>query len=152
MECRDIRRLAYRVAEKSHRDAGFKTPLLYLGLDGRIALYPRYRHKVHIIKCQLSKLRDHGLYEYGRLFRIYAHSKIVQGDIHNILTHLFRVLGIIGKGLGVRYHDINLIIQPGFLQLHPFLEGAHIMPDMEPPRRAVASQNDLFHLNAPNIK
>ncbi len=74
-----------------------------------------------------------------------AHSQIIQCYLQNILAHLLRVVGVVGQSLCVGDHDIDLIELAGVLQPDTLLQRADIMADMEPARRAVARQNDLFH-------
>jgi len=118
VECGDVRRLTDRIAEKTDRNAGFKVAHLDLCLNGRVALYTGHGDKVHIVERQLGQLRHHGLDEDIRLFRVNADRKIVQRDLHNVLAHALRVLGVVGQRLRVRNHDVNFVIFSGILQLH----------------------------------
>ena len=53
-----------------------------------------------------------------RLFRVDADRKIVQRDLHNVLAHALRVLGVVGRRLCVRNHDVSVDMYSGILQLH----------------------------------
>ena len=141
----DVRSLADGVSEEAHRDAGLEVLLLDLGLDGGVALQAGDGDEVHIIEAQLGQLRHHGLDEDVCLGGVDAHGQIVQSDLQDVLAHLLRVIGVVGEGLCVSDHDIDLVELARVLQPDTLLQRADIVADMEPARRAVARQNDLFH-------
>ena len=81
LERRDVRGLGDRVAEEAHRKATSERLLLAVlaeathldfRLDGRIALEPRHRDKVHVVECQFGELRNHALDEYCHFVRVEA--------------------------------------------------------------------------------
>ena len=74
-----------------------------------------------------------------------AHGQIVQSDLQDVLAHLLRIVGVVGEGLCVSDHDIDLVELARVLQPDTLLQRAYIVADVEPARRAVARQNDLFH-------
>ena len=145
LEGGDVRSLADGVSEEAHRDAGLEVLLLDLGLDGGVALQAGDGDEVHIIEAQLGQLRHHGLDEDVCLGGVDAHGQIVQSDLQDVLAHLLRVVGVVGEGLCVSDHDIDLVELARVLQPDTLLQRADIVADMEPARRAVARQNDLFH-------
>ena len=145
LEGGDVRSLADGVSEEAHRDAGLKVLLLDLGLDGGVALQAGDGDEVHIIEAQLGQLRHHGLDEDVCLGGVDAHGQIVQSDLQDVLAHLLRIVGVVGEGLCVSDHDIDLVELARVLQPDTLLQRADIVADMEPARRAVARQNDLFH-------
>ena len=142
----DVRRLADGIAEEAHGDAGLKVAHLNLRLDGGVALDPGHGDQVHIIEGQLRQLRDHGLDEQGGLLRVQAAGQIVQSHVHDVLADLFRVLGVVGKGLGVGDHDIDLVELSGVLKGHALLQGAHIVARVQAAGGPVAGEDDLFHI------
>ena len=145
LEGGDVRGLADGVSEEAHRDAGLEVLLLDLGLDGGVALQAGDGDEVHIIEAQLGQLRHHGLDEDVCLGGVDAHGQIVQSDLQDVLAHLLRVVGVVGEGLCVSDHDIDLVELARVLQPDTLLQRADIVADVEPARRAVARQNDLFH-------
>ena len=145
LEGGDVRSLADGVSEEAHRDAGLEVLLLDLGLDGGVALQAGDGDEVHIIEAQLGQLRHHGLDEDVCLGGVDAHGQIVQSDLQDVLAHLLRVVGVVGEGLCVSDHDIDLVELARVLQPDTLLQRADIVADVEPARRAVARQNDLFH-------
>ena len=145
LEGGDVRSLADGVSEEAHRDAGLEVLLLDLRLDGGVALQAGDGDEVHIIEAQLGQLRHHGLDEDVCLGGVDAHGQIVQSDLQDVLAHLLRVVGVVGEGLCVSDHDIDLVELARVLQPDTLLQRADIVADMEPARRAVARQNDLFH-------
>lgn len=145
LEGGDVRSLADGVSEEAHRNAGLEVLLLDLGLDGGVALQAGDGDEVHIIEAQLGQLRHHGLDEDVCLGGVDAHGQIVQSDLQDVLAHLLRVVGVVGEGLCVSDHDIDLVELARVLQPDTLLQRADIVADMEPARRAVARQNDLFH-------
>ena len=145
LEGGDVRSLADGVSEEAHRDAGLEVLLLDLGLDGGVALQAGDGDEVHIIEAQLGQLGHHGLDEDVCLGGVDAHGQIVQSDLQDVLAHLLRVVGVVGEGLCVSDHDIDLVELARVLQPDTLLQRADIVADMEPARRAVARQNDLFH-------
>ena len=145
LEGGDVRSLADGVSEEAHRDAGLEVLLLDLRLDGGVALQAGDGDEVHIIETQLGQLGHHGLDEDVCLGGVDAHGQIVQSDLQDVLAHLLRVVGVVGEGLCVSDHDIDLVELARVLQPDTLLQRADIVADMEPARRAVARQNDLFH-------
>ena len=145
LEGGDVRSLADGVSEEAHRDAGLEVLLLDLGLDGGVARRGGDGDEVHIIEAQLGQLRHHGLDEDVCLGGVDAHGQIVQSDLQDVLAHLLRIVGVVGEGLCVGDHDIDLVELARVLQPDTLLQRADIVADMEPARRAVARQNDLFH-------
>ena len=145
LEGGDVRSLADGVSEEAHRDAGLEVLLLDLCLDGGVALQTGNGDEVHIIEAQLGQLGHHGLDEDVCLGGVDAHGQIVQSDLQDVLAHLLRVVGVVGEGLCVSDHDIDLVELARVLQPDTLLQRADIVADMEPARRAVARQNDLFH-------
>ena len=145
LEGGDVRSLADGVSEEAHRDAGLEVLLLDLRLDGGVALQAGDGDEVHIIEAQLGQLGHHGLDEDVCLGGVDAHGQIVQSDLQDVLAHLLRVVGVVGEGLCVSDHDIDLVELARVLQPDTLLQRADIVADMEPARRAVARQNDLFH-------
>ena len=145
LEGGDVRSLADGVSEEAHRNAGLEVLLLDLGLDGGVALQAGDGDEVHIIETQLGQLRHHGLDEDVCLGGVDAHGQIVQSDLQDVLAHLLRIVGVVGEGLCVSDHDIDLVELARVLQPDTLLQRTDIVADMEPARRAVARQNDLFH-------
>ena len=154
LECRDVCRLAYRIAEETHGDAGTvlarivalcEAAQLYLLFHGRIALEPLHGHEIHIIERKLGKLADLRLYEKRRLLRVETRRHIVQRDLDYVLPDLFGVVGIVRQRLGVGDHYIDLVVFSAVLEFHPAAQGTHIVSDMEPTRRTVAGKDNLSH-------
>ena len=145
MESGDVRRLTDGVAEEAHRDAGLKVAHMDLALDGGVALQAAHGDEVHIVEAQLSQFRHHGLDENMGLGGVDAAGQIIQRHLQDVLAHLFRVVGVIGQGLCIGDHNVDLIVLAGVLQAHPLLQGTDIVAHMQAAGGAVAGQNDLFH-------
>lgn len=144
-EGRDVRRLADRVAEEAHRDAGLEVPLLDLRLDGRIALDAGHRDEVHVVEGQLGQFRHHGLDEDAGFFRVDADREVVQRDLKDVLPYLLRMLGVVGERLGVRDHDVDLVVLAGILKDDPLFQGSDVVAYVQAAGRPVARQDDLSH-------
>ena len=71
--------------------------------------------------------------------------EVVERHLQDVLAHLLGVLGVVGQGLRVGDHDVNLVKIAGVLQAHALLQRADIVSHMQPAGRAVARQNNLFH-------
>ena len=119
---RDVCRLADRVAEEAYRDAGLEVPLPDLRLDGRIALDAGHGDEVHVVEGQLGQLRHHGLDEDAGFFRVDADREVIQRDLKDVLTDFLRMLGVVGERLGVRDHDVDLVVFSGVLKDNPFFQ------------------------------
>ena len=117
-ESRDICCLADRIAEESNRNAGFEITHLDLRFHSRVTLNTGHCNQIHIIEGKLCKLRNHGLDENCGFLRINPASQIIKCYLDNILTNLLRVLCVISKRLGIRDHNINLVIISGILKLY----------------------------------
>ena len=141
----DIRRLADGIAEETYRDAGLEITHLDLRLNGGIPLNTGYRDKIHIIKGQFCQFRHHGLDEQRGFLRIKTAGQVVESHLHDVLAHLLRMLGVVGKSLSVRDHNIDLIVETGILKPYTFLQRSYIMSHMKPAGGAVSCQNNLFH-------
>ena len=141
----DVGRLADRIAEKADRNARLKTAHLNLGLYGRIALHAGNRDEVHVVERQLSQLGHHGLNEDVDLFRVETAGQIVERDLHDVLTDLLRVLGVVGQRLRVRDHNIDLIELARILKPDALAQRADVVADVQTAGRTVAGKNDLFH-------
>lgn len=122
-----------------------KAAHLNFRLNGRIALYAGNRDEVHVIEGQLGQLGNHGLDEEGALLRVKAARQIVERDLHDVLTDLFRVLGVVGQRLCVRDHDIDLVELAGVLEADSFAQRADVMAYVQASGRTVAGKNNLFH-------
>ena len=79
------------------------------------------------------------------LGRVDAAGQVVQCHLQDVLAHLLRVVGVVGQGLCVGDHHIDLIVLAGVLQAHALLQGADIVAHMQTSGRAVARQNHFFH-------
>ena len=145
VESGDVRRLTDGVAEEAHRDAGLKVAHMDLALYGGVALQAAHGDEVHIVEAQLSQFRHHGLDENMGLGGVDAAGQIIQRHLQDVLAHLFRVVGVIGQGLCIGDHNVNLIVLAGVLQAHPLLQGTDIMAHMQAAGGTVAGQNDFFH-------
>ena len=141
----DVRSLTDGVAEEAHRDAGLKVAHMDLALDGGVALQAAHGDEVHIVEAQLSQFRHHGLDENMGLGGVDAAGQIIQRHLQDVLAHLFRVVGVIGQGLCIGDHNVDLIVLAGVLQAHPLLQGTDIVAHMQAAGGTVAGQNDLFH-------
>jgi hypothetical protein len=145
LEGGDIGRLADGVAEEAHRDAGLEVAHLDLALHGGVALQAAHGDQIHIIEAQFRQLRHHGLDKDVGLGRVDAAGQVVQCHLQDVLAHLFRVVGVVGQGLCVGDHHIDLIVLAGVLQAHALLQGADVVAHMQTSGRAVARQNHFFH-------
>ena len=123
MERGNIRRLADRIGKKAHRNACLKITHLNFRLHGRIPLQPGNGNQIHIIKRKLAQFRNLGLNKKSGLCRIKPAGQIIQRHFNNILTHLLRIVCIIGQRLRICDHNKNLIIFSGILKLHSPLQG-----------------------------
>ncbi len=109
LEGGDVGGLAYRITEESHRERLLEAAHLYFGLHRGVALHTRHRHQVHIIERQFTQLRHLSLHEERALLRVKTDGKIVKRHLYHILTHLLRIVGIIGQRLRVSDEDENLV-------------------------------------------
>lgn len=73
-----------------------------------------------------------------------AAGQIIQRHLQDVLAHLFRVVGVIGQGLCIGDHNVDLIVLAGVLQAHPLLQGTDIVAHMQAAGGTVACQNDFF--------
>ena len=145
----DVRRLTDGVAEEAQRDAGFEIPLLDFSLYRGVALHSGHRDQIHVVEGQLRQFGHHGLNKNGGFFGIKAAGQIIQRHLQNVAAHLLRVLGVVGQGLSVGDHDVDLVELAGVLQPDPLFQGTHVMADVKAAGRTVAGQNDLAQENAP---
>ena len=143
----DIGRLADGIGEKAHRDAGLEIALLDLGLHRGVPLQAGHRDQVHIVKGEFRQLGNLGLDQQGGAGRVQAAGQVIQRHLDDVAAHLFRVVGVIGEGLGVGDHDEDLIEGAGVLQLHPAPQRTHIVAHVQPPGGPVAGEDDFFHCN-----
>ena len=139
--------LADRIAEEAGRNACFKVTHFDFILNGRVTLQTGYSYQVHIVEGQLGKLRYHGLNEKGRFSRIKAACQIIQGYLDDVLTHLFRMLSVVCKRLGISNHDIYFIICTRILQLYTLAQRAYIVAYMQTSGRTVAGQDNFTHIS-----
>ena len=144
-EGRDVRRLAYRVAEEADWDARLEVAHLDFRLDGRVALDARDRDEVHVVEGQLRQLRYHRLDEDGRFLRVDAAGEIVERYLEDVAADFLGVLRVVGERLRVGYHYVDFVEFPGVLERHAALERAYVMSHVEAARRTVAGQYYLFH-------
>ena len=144
-EGRDVRRLAYRVAEEADGDARLEVAHLYFRLDGRVALDARDCDKVHVVEGQLGELRYHRLDEDGRLLGVDSAGEVVERYLEDVAADFLGVLGVVGERLRVGYHYVDFVEFPGVLERHAALERAYVMSNVEAARRAVAGQYYLSH-------
>ena len=79
-----------------------------------------------------------------RLRRIDSNRKVVECHLHNIVTHLCRIVGVVRQRLCVRNHNKYLIKRPRILKFHSPLQRTHIMSHMQFAGRTVTCQNNLF--------
>ena len=56
------------------------------------------------------------------------------------------MLGVVGQGLGIGDHDVDLVEFAGVLKGHTLLQGAHIVAHMQTAGGPVAGEDDLFHI------
>lgn len=144
-EGRDVRRLAYRVAEEADGDARFEVAHLDFRLDGRVALDARDGDEVHVVEGQLGELRYHRLDEDGRLLGVDSAGEVVERYLEDVAADFLGVLGVVGERLRVGYHYVDFVEFPGVLERHAALERAYVMSNVEAARRAVAGQYYLSH-------
>ena len=111
-ERRDIRRLADRITEKSHRNARLEIPHLDLRLYRWISLKTGHRHQVHIIKGQFTELRNLRLDQQCGFCRIQTARQVIQRNLNDILAHLFRIIRIVRQRLRVRDHNKYFFVFP----------------------------------------
>ena len=123
----------------------FEVFLFNLRFHGGVAFQPRKGNEVHIIKGELGELFDMRLHENRRFFRIEPARKIIERDFRDIRAHLFGIIKIIGERLRVGDHHVDLVEFTAILQFHAPFERAHVVPDMQFSRGAVARKNNIFH-------
>ena len=88
--------------------------------------------------------RKCGLHADRGFFRIDADRKIIQRHPDHVVADLARVVGIVRQRLVVRDQNVDLIEFSGILQFHTAFQRADVVTEMQPPRRAIAGQNDVF--------
>ena len=146
VEGRDIGGLRDGIGEKAHRQALVgKAPHLDLGLHRGVAGKTCRGDQIHIVKGQGMERREGGLHADGGLGGVDAHGEVVQHDVDDILPDLAGVVGVVGQGLIVGDEDVDLVEAAGILKLHPALQGAHIVAQMQAAGGTVAGKNDVFH-------
>ena len=145
LEGGDVRCLADRIGKESYRNARLKFSHLNLALHGGVSLQSGDGNQVHVIKGELTQVRNLRLNEQSGLRRIQSAGHIVQCDLNNILPYLLRILDVVGQCLRIGDHDKCLFIFSGVLQLHTSSQRAHIMTYMESSCRSVSGQNNLAH-------
>ena len=154
LEGGDVGGLAYRIAEEAHRDSGtVLAGVVVLGetseqdllLHSGVALEPLDRHEVHIVEGQFRELADLRLDEQGGPGGVKTSGHVVERDLDYVLTHLLRVVGVVGESLGVGDHYVDLVELPAVLELDPAAQRPHIMPDVETAGGPVARKNYLRH-------
>ena len=116
----------------------------HLVLDGRIALETGNGHHVHKIESQLGKLRYLALDEKGDLFRVEAYGEVVECNLDHILTHLLRIVDIVGKSLCICNEHKHLAVVSRVLESDPVPERTDIVANVEPAGGPVARKYYLF--------
>lgn len=140
----DVRRLRDGVDEKAHRQPLVgKAAQLHLRLDGRVARHARGRDEVHVIERERMQRRQGRLDADRRPVRVDAGGQVVQRHVDDVVPDLAGIVRIVGERLIVRDEDVHLVKAAGVLQLHPPPERADIVPQVQPPGRAVAREDDL---------
>ena len=81
------------------------------------------------------------------LVGVQAAGEIIEGHFYDILTDLFRVVGIVGEGLHVCDEDEHAVIISLVLQEHAVTQAANIMSQMQFAGRAVAGKDDSSHIS-----
>ena len=61
---------------------------------------------------------------------------------------LLGVLGVVGEGLGVGHHDIDLVKLPGILKVCPQLQRAGVVSHMEPRNPTVKAEIQMRNFEA----
>ena len=115
-----------------------KTRITNRELAKGIPLKPGHGHQVHVIGRHLKELGNHGLDEHGGHRRIQTGGKIIQRHLHDVLTHLLRLLRVVRQRLRIRNHNKNIIIFAGVLQFDSAAKGTDIMAHMKTARGAVS--------------
>ena len=137
-ERRDIGRLTDWICKESNRNARFKIAHLNFRLYRWIALQTRYGNQIHIVHGQLGQLRHLRLNKQCRLCRIQTAGQIIQRNLQNILTNLFRIVCVISQCLCICNHNEDFIVFTGILQLYAASQGTNIMSQMQFAGRTVA--------------
>ena len=144
LEGRDVGGLAHGVSQEAYGDAVLEAAHLYFRFQGRVALQPSLTEKVHIVEAQFAERRDLGLDEDVGDLGIYSAGKVIQRHVEDVLPHLLGMFGVVGQRLGVRDHNVYLVIKAGILQFHTAADAAHVMADVQFARRPVTRQDYFF--------
>ena len=157
LEGRDVRRLRDGVGEESDGDALTLRSVALggalgesaqgdFGLHGRVALQTLHGHQVHVVERQLAQFGDLRLDEERRLCGVEAHREVVQRDFDDVLTHLFRIVGVVGERLRVGDHDEYLVEFSRVLQFDAAAQRTYEMTQMKAARGTVAGEDDFCHI------
>ena len=117
-----------------------------LGLHGRVALQTLHGDQVHVVERQFAQFRHLRLDEERRFRGVETHREVVQRHFDDILTHLFRVVGIVGERLRIGDHNEYFVELARVLQLDAAAERTHEVAQMEPARGTVAGKDDFCHI------
>ena len=156
-EGRDVRRLADGVGEESDGNALTLGRVAFggalgesaqgdLGLHGRVALQTLHGDQVHVVERQFAQFRHLRLDEERRFRGVETHREVVQRHFDDILTHLFRVVGIVGERLRIGDHNEYFVELARVLQLDAAAERTHEVAQVEPARGTVAGKDDFCHI------
>ncbi len=115
----DVRRLADGIGQKAHGDAVVEAAQLYLRLDSGVALQPRQCDQIHVVEGQLRQLAHDGLDKHVALPGVEAAGHVVQRHLQNVLAYLAGVVEVVGEGLRVGDHEVELLEFAAVLQNDP---------------------------------
>src|SRR4029077_11539403 len=105
-ETGDVGGLGDGIAEKACRNISAKTSRLDFVLNGRVALKPRHRDKVHVQQGQIGECRKMRLKTYRGQVRVDPNSQVVCRDLKDIVAHPTRVVRVIRECLGIRQQQV----------------------------------------------
>ena len=147
-ESSNISSLRNGVAEEAEWDrVVFETTHLYLCFHCRVALYAAHANNVHEVGCKLAYFGNTALNIKRTLVRVETCRKIIEGNLNNILSDFFRIIGIICQSLYVGHKYKHAVVVAFVLKLHATAQTSNIVSQVEFARRAVTCQYNFSHNN-----
>ena len=142
-ESSDVGSLRDGVSEESHGDTSFKSAHTDFGLYRWVALQAAHRHQILEVESQLTEFGDLALDKNGHLLGVETASKVVKRDFHHILTHLLRIIRVVGQGLCIGDEDKHLVEVALVLEFYAATERTHVVSDVKTTSGTVAGKHDF---------
>ncbi len=144
----DVRRHEHRVAEEPVCPEVPGAELLDLVLVGRHALEPAEGRDHREVERELGVLGDARLQEDRRLLRVEADGQPVEHGFARVVGQGRRV-GIVRRQRVEVRDEEEAAVLAGVLQVHPVLDGAEVVAEVDPPGRTQPREDRVGHQRPP---